>query len=249
MDPKVLAGALGLREPNEAAVLDAVQKLAADAEATKSALSDVLKALGVTDADSALAAVPELMAAKQKLADMMAELDAALTVQAQIEEQQAEADVDSALTAHQMPEATRAALRVFRGLDSNVEGEQVKDRIARLKDKRAAFVEKYPLPSPDEQHLTRTIAAQPGGAQLQVPQQSAAPAQLGASQRPGQALPLSDRNQADAIDVRTYAGRNAFEKTIAYLKATQGEAFTRLSWEDQVKHASRLRETHQVIAG
>ena len=158
-------------------------------------LSSLLAALGVTDPTAALAAIPELMAAKAKLADAMAQIDALTSAQAKVEEQMAEAEVGAALSLH-FPDPKLAA--------------RVRPALVALRAKdRALFSQHYPLPpNAAGALLLSTLVAGKNGVQVEPPK----PVTLGEKREVE-----GDRAR---IDLRALPGRNTTERIIAHLRQT-----------------------------
>lgn len=173
----------------------------------------VLEALGVKDASAALAAIPDLVAARAKLADALAQIDALTTQQAQQEEAMAQAEVEAALTAHfddvKLRERVRPALKVLRATDKD------------------GFRKAYPVPDQAHAHLLAQILAGKNGKQTKAPE----------------TLPLGERTEDPAVervDLRAYPGRNATERIMSYILGKSPDA-AKLSREALLAKAHELR--------
>lgn len=218
IDVKKLAAALKCRHT---LTEDEMVRLAEEARAGAADLTKILEALGVANPAAALAALPELIAAKEKLASLQQELADLTAFKQKAEETQVEQDVAAAMSAHKLPGNVQVALLHLRRSDPKT------------------FSEKYPVPEADKAKLLGNVLAGPKGVQYQAP---GTPPVLPPAKRE------SDGSGARDIDVRTYPGRNVTERLCAYIRATDPNAKT-LSLDALVTQASRLRRDCNVITG
>ncbi len=175
---------------------DSIIRAAENAATTGGKLAALLQALGVQNADAAMAAVPELAAARAQLVDALAQLDSLATADAKVDETQvAPADIGMAASARGwavrgMLDATlHAALLSHRKalIEAEIQalpadkrkfaGEQ---RLARDRGRKAFLAAYGVTQDPATQHLSQTYVAGPGAAgnasQFMAPQSS--PVQL-----------------------------------------------------------------------
>lgn len=220
MDLKKLAAALKCRHT---LTEDEMVRLAEEAATGAVDLTKILEALGVQNPAAALAALPELLAAKEKLATLQQELADLTAFKQKAEETQVEQDVAAAMSAHKLPGNVQVALLHLRRADPKT------------------FSEKYPVPEADKAKLLGNVLAGPKGVQYQAPGQ--APPVLTPTPRES-----DTGGGARDIDVRTYPGRNVTERLCAYIRATDPNAKS-LSLDALVTQAGRLRRDCNVITG
>ena len=236
-DLKNLAKILGIKalqtEP-----LAQLEEAAAEAAGNSADLSSILEALGVTGATDALAQIPALMQARDKLAATMAQLDEMLAFQSGIDEQIAETDVGAAMSARGVKDdATKRALKLYRAhlveaevktLGDSATGKQRFDAKAAG---RAKFLTEYGVPDADKAHLLKTFAAGGGGRQVEAPK----------------SLPLKERadGSPERIELRSYPGRNTTEKLCSYIISKDPRA---AQWplETLITEASKLRRSAEL---
>lgn len=220
MDLKKLSAALKCRHT---LTEDEMVRLAEEATSAATDLTKLLEALGVANPAAALAALPELLAAKEKLGALQQELADLTAFKQKAEETQVEQDVAAAMSAHKLPGNVQVALLHLRRADPKT------------------FSEKYPVPEADKAKLLGNVLAGPKGVQYQAPGQ--APPVLTPTPRES-----DTGGGARDIDVRTYPGRNVTERLCAYIRATDPNAKS-LSLDALVTQAGRLRRDCNVITG
>jgi hypothetical protein len=187
----------------------------AEAENNGSALSAILKVIGVEDPDAALAALPTLVDAKNKLADLGVKLDEALNINVQNEEAVAEQEVEQAMAARNWDdEGIKFALRQLRGLNAPDDATAQVKLDALIKGK-ATFAEKYPAPKAGQEHLTSPMLAKVSGTQLAPNADGNGVALKKAGSSP--IKPNTDGRQV--IDLTAYEGRNTTERVMEYVRA------------------------------
>ena len=228
----------------------AVFAAAEGAAAASGSLATILEALGVSDAAAAQAAIPELVAARAKLAEVLAELDALMQADAAADAQIVEADVAAAMTARGWhDQRAAAAVKAHRSaiiaeelgkLDAKA-GAAAR-RTARAKG-RDVFLQSYGVSTdPRTHHLTQTFVAGPGAAgasqQFTPPGTPVAVPPVAAAGVP-QPLPMTGGPQSP-VTLASYPGRNDTERAIEYLKATDPK-FKQLDWGTQVRRAAQWR--------
>jgi hypothetical protein len=167
---------------------DSIIRAAENAATNGGSLAAVLAALGVDNADAALAAVPALAGARQQLVDALAELDSLARADATADEAVAQTDVAAALSARGwvrngfadplMINALSAQRAVM--VDTEIRnlpvrkvtlGSKVVELPATVGERRQArergrqaFLAAYGVnQNPATQHLTQTFVAGPGG--------------------------------------------------------------------------------------
>lgn len=162
---------------NEAAILLAVDDLIEEAQegtaeqqaATEAAdkLKAILEALGVADAEAAIAKIAEHIKKAEELKALLPELEALRSYKAQEEEKAVEQDVEEAMATSRLAANLRPALVLLRRNDP------------------AAFAQQFPKVRPNETHLSRPFGSLPNGTQVYPP-----------SAQPAHALPLSNHGAA-----------------------------------------------------
>jgi len=209
-------------------------------------LKSLLEALGVKDADGALAVIPELRSAREKMASMLAELDAMLAQDAVADASVASADVGAAMKAGKLSgTGAQEALAVHRM--SLIDGELAKVRAGkkpgesvRLSEQRAArelgrkaFLAKYGIADADKLHLSQPIVAGPGGQQL-VPAPGSAPIAI---EPRGDGKPV--------VDLRAIKAANPTLRLVAHLEKAE-PGFVGLSRAAKIQRASEYRKTVEL---
>lgn len=229
---------------DDAAVGGAVE----EAVAAGGNLKSLLEALGVKDADGALAVIPELRSAREKMASMLAELDAMLAQDIAADASVANADVAAAMRAGKLSgTGAQEAITVHR--KSFIDGEIAKvaatkknGETVRLSEHRAArelgrkaFLSKYGVAESDKQHLSTTFVASSGGVQVTPPTAGATP------------LSIEPRDAGDrpVIDLRGVKAANPTLRLVAHLQKNE-PGFAKLSHSAQVKRASEYRRTVEL---
>ncbi|HXJ71780.1 MAG TPA: hypothetical protein VNM37_02965, partial [Candidatus Dormibacteraeota bacterium] len=220
---------------------EAVIDAATEAAATGGGLKGILEGLGVKDADNALKVIPELMAARAKLAETMQELDQLLQGQAAQEAQMADGDIAAVLSAKKWGDELKPALLADRNArmlaadgKAVAEGKKAPERIKAKAEARAAFLKEYGATATVEtRHLTLPIVASRGGLQLAAPP----------AVEPSRVLPADngDAGGGEIIDLRAVPGANPFDRLMRHLDA-KDPAFKKLT------HYQRCRQTSQVQA-
>lgn len=208
-------------------------------------LNAVLSALGVENAEAALAAIPSLKNALTQLSQVQAQLNEALAMQAEAEVGAAAADVSAAVAAKNWDPSTGDALKVQR--DSMIAAEVALAEAAakaaspngsaspkQLFDARAAgrrkFLSQYGVAPEAQEKLLKNIAVA-AGTQIPVPEMHALRSG-GVTVAP---TVLTARTQ---IDLRGVEGRNTFERLCSYVKAQKGNE--NLDWNALCRKASEL---------
>jgi hypothetical protein len=156
---------------HEAANDEQVIRAAENAATTGANLATILQALGVQNPDAAVAALPELVAAKTKLAELQAELDSLMQADVVADEAVAQNDVGQAMAARNWRDPLAANATMTHRLSLiNIEiaklpkgGNGPKEVRAARERGRAAFFAAYGVnTNPAQQHLTQTFVAGPG---------------------------------------------------------------------------------------
>lgn len=258
---------------NPAADDGSVIRAAENASSAGNDLAGLLKALGVGDPAAALATVPDLMAARSKLQDLLTQFDALLRGDAAADAEVAEQDVAAAMSSRRytdpsvVPALAAHRLSAIQTEISKLPADKQRDvgetRLARSRG-RLAFLQHYGVNlNPAQQHLSQTFVAGPGVAGNSVqyapplpapmslatfggPVQYPAPPQYGVP-RPGQPLQLSQQLPAPTVDLSQYSGRNVTEQIIAYLSSVD-VGFSKLPHGQQIQRASQWRKQHEQAA-
>jgi hypothetical protein len=150
----------------------AVIRAAENAASAGTDLAGLLKALGVADPTAALAAVPDLLAVRNKLAEKLAELDALMRADTVADSEVQVEDVAAAFSARRFTDPSLlASLQAHRSLVLDAEIAKLPEpkrkdpgevRAARARG-RVAFLTHYGVNlNPAQQHLTQTFVAGPG---------------------------------------------------------------------------------------
>ncbi|MFZ5896821.1 MAG: phage protease [Myxococcota bacterium] len=234
-------------------LLDSEEAIAA---AIDQALSDsldlgaVLKALGYESASQALQGIPDLLAAKKKLGDALAQLEEAMTMQEQIDSAAEASDVGAAMSAkgYGDDEQLRTALRSHRSsvisdeLKKLPEGAGPKQLAECRKTARRAFLASYGVPPEGQESLLTNIVAGPGGAQLAPPRSLTS----GSNTRQ-----LSIRESAAGSGARTVQlagleGRNRTERLLSWIRANEPNG-DKMSWRQLNARADQLKSDRNVV--
>lgn len=249
---------------------DSVIRAAENAATTGGNLATVLQALGVADASAALAAIPDLVAAKAKLAEAQAELDSLMQADRVSDEAVAEQDVAQAMAARNWRDV-QAAAAVKAHRQSIIDGEVgklasnqrgPKDVRAARERGRTSFLATYGVNlNPAQQHLSQTFVAGPGlaGPHTQYMPPTPAPAMFHAPQghvvtqqlpngqvqvlQPLQLSQQPQQQQPGQIDLSAYTGRNTTERIMSYLASVDGK-FSELPLHQRINRASAWRKQH-----
>lgn len=249
-----------------------VIRAAENAATASSELAALLKGLGHGEAASALAALPDLMGARSKLVDMLAQFDALMRADAVADNAIEQQDVGAAFSARRFTDPSLlASLAAHRAsalqtevgkLPAADQKDPGKVRAARAQG-RAVFLTHYGVPTnPAQQHLTQTFVAGPGvhGNSVQfAPPAAPAPVQLHApypvqqhygQPMPGQPLQLSQHLPAPAaavVDLSIYEG-NLTQRVMQHLSAND-PAFSKLDIGERVHRASSWRKANAHLLG
>lgn len=205
MDPTRRSRLCAIFQIQDQANDDVIIRAAENAASVGGNLAALLQALGVQNAEAALAAVPELTAARQRLVDALSELDSLARADASADEAVAQTDVAAALSARGWVHNGFAdptmihALTAHRGalLASEIaalpkERQALGDRRQARERGRQAFLAAYGVnQNPATQHLTQTFVAGPGaqGGSVQFPAPLPAPGAVQFTQ-PGGRVPV-----------------------------------------------------------
>lgn len=244
---------------------DDIAEAAADAGSGASALKKMLESLGVKDADGALKVIPDLMAKRQQLADLLAEFDQLLAGQQAQEAAMADSDVAAALTAKGWGEdAKRATLNdrnhtielAERDLEKKAPKDEsgkpkvsIADRIKCRVEARTAWLKEMGVSNDgdvDTSNLGKTLAAGKGGVQLRVDGRAGARP----TPAPGRVIRLDDEGQGatggDVVDLTKQMGDNPTDKVIRHLSSKDPE-FAKLPHITKCKRASEFQTANQVL--
>lgn len=248
---KGLQNGLTIRLDDEAAVADAITEALDSGDLAKDSLKQVLTALGVGDAASALAAIPELQAARASLADALSQLDQALTLQAQVDESAQSQDVAAAMSAKGVnDEGLRIALTAHRGsllsteldkakaaagVDSKGQPKRVSPQALAeaRKEGRKAFLAAHGVAPENQQRLLSSLVAGPNGLQLVPPkqEQSHGGRQLGMSGGAG---------GGKVISLAGVRGPNPFARLCAWVQANE-PTVAAAGWDAICNRARQLK--------
>jgi hypothetical protein len=209
LDIKNLARRLKVKDTEDAILLAIDQ-----GQNAEQMLTSLLEALGVDDPQGAVTRIASLLKQAADLEQAMPELASLRDRVAKEDEQDANEEVDQAMAAHAMPPSARVALLNLRRADPKV------------------FRETYPLPDPKTAHLTQALFTAPGarpttpaapplgsGSSLLSRLQ---PGANGVGLRPPVAPPPPLGAGELAIDLAAYAGANAVQRAMSYVRAQPG---------------------------
>jgi len=228
---------------SEEAIVEAVDTALADA----GSLTELLKALGFESAGAALQGIPDLLAAKAKLSDALAQLEEAMTMQSHIDNATETADVAAAMSAKGYPddEQLRTALSARR---SGVIAEELKKAGDNARPKqlsearkagRRAFLASYGVAPEGQENLLTSLVAGPNGAQLTAPKAlSKTP--------PARKLGIGAGHGAPkTISLSGLSGANPTEKLVNWVRANDPNGAT-LSWAELNRRAADLKRDENV---
>lgn len=231
-------------------------------------LAGLLKALGMASAADAIGALPDLMGARSKLTEMLAQFDALMRADASADTEVESQDVAAAFSSRRFNDPSLVhSLAAHRGqliqteigkLPPTEQKDVGKVRAARAQG-RALFLTHYGVPTnPAHMHLTTSFAAGPGAhgpstqyappGAVHAPILQAAngyrmPTPLQLSQQPQQP------QQQQAVDLSQYTGRNQTEQIMSMLSSAD-PAFGKLDHGTQVTRASAWRRANaHLIVG
>jgi hypothetical protein len=251
----------------------AVIRAAENAAVAGNDLAGLLKALGMTAAADAIGALPDLMGARGKLTELLAQFDALMRADATADTEVEQQDVAAAFSSRRFNDPSLVhSLAAHRG--SLIDGEIRKLPPAEQKDVgkvrsaraqgRALFLTHYGVPTnPAHMHLTTSFAAGPGpqGPSTQYAPPGAVhapivqasngyrlPAPHGYPQ-PGQPLQLSQQplpQPQQVVDLSQFTGRNQTEQIMSMLSSADA-AFGKLDHGTQVTRASAWRRANQHL--
>jgi hypothetical protein len=248
-------------------------RAAENAASSGNDLAGLLKALGVADPASALAAIPDLMGARAKLSDMLTQIDALMRADAVADAEVETQDVGAAFSSrrytdpqlvHSLAAHRASVIQTEIGkLPEPDRKDAGKVRAARSAG-RIVFLTHYGVPTnPAQQHLTQTFVAGPGPGGVSAQYHAPLPApqahplsRLQTSQPlPGyqpqpyqpQPLQLSQHQPAPqgAVDLSAYEG-NLTQRIMQHLSSVD-PAFQKLDIGARVRRASEWRKANQHL--
>ncbi len=204
LDLKNLARRLKVKDTEEAVLLAIDQ-----ASGAEQMLTSLLEALGVDDPQGAVTRIAGLLKQAADLEKAMPELAALKDRVAQVDEKDANEEVDQAMATHGMPPSARVALLNLRRSDAK------------------AFREAYPVPPADRAHLTQSVFTMPGArAAAAPPATSSALSRLQAGPNGVVRAPLAPPPGLAAgdasVNLAGYAGANAVQRAMSYVRAQPG---------------------------
>ena len=243
----------------------AIIRAAENASTSANDLAGLLKALGMGAAADAIGALPDLMGARSKLTELLAQFDALMRADATADTEVEQQDVAAAFSARRFTDGALVhSLAAHRGqliqgaigaLPEADRKDVGKVRAARAQG-RSMFLTHYGVPTnPAHMHLTTSFAAGPGpfGGSSQYAPPSPVPAPLAPQAQPygqpGQPLQLSQQPLPQAqqpVDLRAFSGRNTTEQIMSYLSSVDA-AFGKLEHGVQVQRASAWRRANQHL--
>lgn len=235
---KKLAATFRVNEHDET-ILAAAEKVQASADA----MDTLMGILNASDFQAAIAAAKDLVEKTSGMGEIVAQLAAAMERIGQIDDQDAEAEVEAVV-------ASRVAQMGVTGAGAKVAADSLRPGIlfqrkacidrdpAAMASKLAEFRKTYPLPDADRALLTRRIFAGPNGAQFGLTAdangnlQAAPTAQVVTA-----AQPRSDGRSPERVAMcRDFEGRNETEKAVAYLTKERA-GFSTLDRGEQIHRA------------
>ncbi len=230
--------------PANRATVTAILQEASDAQAGALTLGTLVTALSAKDGGEAATKITALMKESVELGELKPKLVTLMAAQKEIEDAAVKLDVDRAL-------ASNAAF---------TEAHRAMFTLSRTSDKEA-FLTQYPADTapaapgipPATAALTTSVAATPGGTQLQVQAGGApivAPAanpvagmtvqngqvMLGAPPAVQAVAPATGQLGGQVVNLATFPGVNDPQRMIAYLSQTR-QGFKDQSWDDQFESA------------
>jgi hypothetical protein len=238
---KILSSKLGIRESEEAVLSEIADLLslragmkevfklerdssgvllgaAKDTANAKAKLHALAQALGVEDADKAVARVAEVMEASAKLKELMPELEGLRIEKAANEEAKAETEVDQAIAARRLSADLKPLLLHMR------------------KNDRKTFDEKYKV-------TAAQIQTQPAQLPVHLSQQKITDLTSKVTVRGGEVVQLPNEG---VVDLAQYSGPNPTARAKAYLSQTV-PGWDKLTNDQQFIRAVELRKRSNVI--
>lgn len=219
-----------------------------EAVAGNGSLKSLLEALGVPKVDDALKALPELRAAREKMAGLLSELDSLMAQDVASDASVAQTDVAAAMKAGNLSgDGAKEAMTAFR---AHIIGEEVgkiaatkkpgepvllSERRIAVKAARERFLTKYGVKSLDHANLSTPLVAGPGGTQLEPPKAG------------GKTLSIEPRSDGDrpVVDLRGVPGPNPTIRLAAHLRKTD-PGFDKLPYAKQIQRAAEYRKTVEL---
>jgi hypothetical protein len=205
LDIKALARRLKVKDTEEAVLLAVDQ-----GQNAEQMLTSLLQALGVDDPQGAVTKIASLLKQAADLEQAMPELASLRDRVAKVDDQEANDEVDQAMSAHAMPASARVALLNLRRSDVK------------------AFREAYPVPDARTAHLTRSFFTTP---QTTPAHASAAVSSMLSRLSAGQhgvalAPPIAPPPMLGAgdagVDLTKHPGANPIARAMSYLRAQPG---------------------------
>jgi hypothetical protein len=240
---------------DEEAVTEAITEALESGDVAKNQLASVLKALGVNDSEKALAAIPELQAARAALADALSQLDQALTLQAQQDTAAETQDVAAAMSARGITDTAfsvslashRESLfnqhlsAAHKAAGTDAAGNPKRPAPQALadarKEARKAFLAHYGVAAEGQQRLLSNIVAAPNGVQLVPP--------TGSTQPVDQSRTLSGgAGGMKTISLAGIRGPNPFARLCDWVKANE-PSIAKLGWDAVTSRAKALRDSKE----
>lgn len=249
---------------------EAVLRAAENQATGLGSLGALLKALGFANAEQALSALPDIMAARGQLQEALSTIDGIMRGDAAADEAVQSQDVAAAFRARNFTDGmlvhSLAAHRdvTIRGEIAKLDAKAAKDvalvRAARERG-RLAFLQHYGCNlNPATQHLTQTFVAGRGaqGGSVQVYPPLPAPVALPGAQpvtfaqpqghAPGATLQLPPPSATPSPDeLAGYSGRNQTEQIISYL-GSRDPNFAKQTWAKQCSLAGAWRKQNMPAA-
>jgi Mu-like prophage I protein len=266
-----------LYQLNPEAADGSIIRAAENAATASNDLAGLLKALGMTAAADAIGALPDLMGARGKLSDLLAQFDALMRADASADTEVETQDVAAAFSSRRYTDGSLVhSLAAHRG--SLIDGEIRKLPEADRKDVgkvraaraqgRALFLTHYGVATnPTHMHLTTSFVAGPGvqGSSTQYAPPGAVHAPIVQHQQlsqggyhaplpQGYPQPLQLSQQplpqgGQAVDLSQFTGRNQTEQIMSMLSSSD-PAFGKLDHGTQVSRASAWRRANgHLIVG
>jgi hypothetical protein len=222
-----LANRLGIPSDEAAVQRRILAELDAGASA-KSQLTAILGALGEQDQGGAMQKIVDLIQKSQALLEAMPQLAELKDAKLKDEEKAVEEDVEQAMTACRIPAAAKDAMLFTRKGGVELNAQSGADDWKRRELARASFLQKYPVPRANEQHLLMSLAThRPVSSSITTP--VAPPPSPGAGASSGGAT-------LEAITACN--GRNITEQAMAFVRDQPGGA--KLSREDVHERACTM---------
>jgi len=254
-----------------------VIRAAENASTSAAELAGLLKALGHASAADALGALPDLMGARSKLTELLAQFDALMRADAVADAEVESQDVSAAFSSRRFTDSTLVhSLAAHRASTIQTEINKLPEAdrrdVSKVRAARAAgrlvFLTHYGVPTnPAHMHLTQTFAAGPGpgGASSQYAPPGPLPQPLQVTQHPGFHAPVAQQypqpghplqlsqhqlpQPQGPIDLSTFSGRNQTEQIMSMLSGLDA-SFDKLEHGVKIQRASAWRRANQhLIAG